>query len=133
MLSILGASSVPVIRRADSRRTRTPNAVMTTFASPTQGGSAIALWRVDMAPGSTGPLHAFDTEQVWTVLDGGATVTLDGEDLAVAAGDSVVLPAGALRRVAADPHTGVAVVVAAAAGARAAVPGDDPVLPAWVA
>ncbi len=121
-----------VIRRADSRRTRTPNAVMTTFASPTQGGSGIALWRVDMAPGAAGPLHAFDAEQVWTVLDGGATVTLDGEELTVAAGDSVVLPAGALRRVAADPHAGVAAVVAAVAGARAAVPGDEPVLPAWI-
>ncbi len=124
---------MPVIRRADSRRTRTPNAVMTTFASPTQGGSGIALWRVDMAPGAAGPLHAFDTEQVWTVLDGGATVTLDGEDLAVAAGDSVVLPAGALRRIAADPDAGVAAVVAAAGGARAVVPGDEPVLPAWIA
>ncbi len=124
---------MPVIRRADSRRTRTPNAVMTTFASPTQGGSGIALWRVDMAPGAAGPLHAFDTEQVWTVLDGGATVTLDGEDLTVAAGDSVVLPAGALRRITADPRTGVAAVAAAAAGARAAVPGDEPVLPAWLA
>jgi quercetin dioxygenase-like cupin family protein len=124
---------VSVIRRADSRRTRTPNAVMTTFASPTQGGSGIALWRVDMAPGAAGPLHAFDAEQVWTVLDGGATVTLDGEELTVAAGDSVVLPAGALRRVAADPHAGVAAVVAAVAGARAAVPGDEPVLPAWIA
>jgi quercetin dioxygenase-like cupin family protein len=123
---------VSVIRRADSRRTRTPNAVMTTFASPTQGGSGIALWRVDMAPGAAGPLHAFDAEQVWTVLDGGATVTLDGEELTVAAGDSVVLPAGALRRVAADPHAGVAAVVAAVAGARAAVPGDEPVLPAWI-
>ncbi len=124
---------MPVIRRADSRRTRTPNAVMTTFASPTQGGSGIALWRVDMAPGAAGPVHAFDTEQVWTVLDGGATVTLDGEDLAVAAGDSVVLPAGALRRIAADPDAGVAAVVAAAGGARAVVPGDEPVLPAWIA
>ena len=124
---------MPVIRRADARRTRTPNAEMTTFASPTQGGSGIALWRVDMAPDATGPLHVFDTEQVWAVLDGAATVTVAGDAVPVAPGDSLVLPAGTPRRIAADPVRGVVAVVAAAAGARAAVPGGEPVLPEWIA
>jgi len=75
---------MPVIRRTESRRTETPNAVMTTLASPTQGGAGMAVWRVDMRPGQAGPQHAIDTEQVWKVLAGGATiecgeVTLDVE------------------------------------------------------
>src|SRR5258708_13290107 len=106
MLSIVGGSRMPVIRPAASGRTETPNAVMTTLASPTQGGAGHAVWRVDMRPGQAGPLHAIDTEQVWTVLDGGATVELDGQELTVSPGDTLVLPADAPRRARADPAAG---------------------------
>jgi quercetin dioxygenase-like cupin family protein len=136
---------MPVIRNAESRRTETPNAVMTTLASPTQGGAGQAVWRVDMRPGQSGPLHAIDTEQVWTVLDGGATVELDGEVLTVAPGDTLILPADAPRRVSADPLAGFAAIAVAPAGTRAylldgtkvapgyAVPDGDKLAPAWVA
>ena len=91
-----------VTRDADSRRTETPNAVMTTLASSTQGGSEIAVWRVEMAPEASGPPHIFDTEQVWTVLGGGARILLAGEEIAVATGDTVIMPADTLRQVFAD-------------------------------
>src|SRR5260370_17745984 len=102
MLSMVGGSGMPAIRHADSRRTETPNAVMTTLASPTQGGAGHAVWRVDMRPGQAGPLHAIDTEQVWTVLDGGATVELDGQELTVSPGATLALPPDAPRP--ATPH-----------------------------
>ncbi|TDD86074.1 cupin domain-containing protein [Actinomadura rubrisoli] len=106
-----------LIRDTDSRRTDTPNGTMTTLATPTQGGtSGIAVWRVDMAAGKTGPRHAFDTEQVWTFLEGSATVDLDGRELEIGPGDTVVLPAGAARQMTSDPGTGFAAVVAAPAG-----------------
>lgn len=133
-----------VIRHAESRRTETPNAVMTTLASPTQGGSAQAVWRVDMGPDQVGPPHAIDAEQVWTVLDGGATVDLGGEKLTVGPGDTLVIPADVPRRLGSDPVTGFAAIVVAPAGMRAyvvddtrvsahcAVPDGDKLLPAWV-
>ena len=136
---------MPVIRSAETRRTETPSAVMTTLASPTQGGAGQAVWRVDMRPGQTGPLHAIDTEQVWTVLDGGATVELDGQALTVGPGDTLILPADAPRRVSADPAAGFAAIAVAPAGTRAytldatsvapgcAVPDGDKLVPAWVA
>jgi quercetin dioxygenase-like cupin family protein len=136
---------MPVIRRAETRRTETPNAVMTTLASPTQGGAGQAVWRVDMRPGQAGPLHAIDTEQVWTVLDGGATVELGGQALTVGPGDTLILPADAPRRVSADPAAGFAAIAVAPAGTRAytldgtrvapgcAVPDGDKLVPAWVA
>lgn len=135
---------MPVIRRAESRRTETLNAVMTTLASPTQGGAGQAVWRVDMRAGQAGPLHAIDTEQVWTVLDGAAAVELDGETLRIEPGDTLVIPAGAPRLVRADQAAGVAAIVVAPAGMRAypldgtivapayAVPDGDKVIPAWV-
>ncbi len=136
---------MPVIRHAGSRRTETPNAVMTTLASPAQGGAGQALWRVDMRPGQAGPLHAIDTEQVWTVLDGSATVELDGETLTVGPGDTMIFPADAPRRITAGPAPGVTAIAAAPAGTRAylldsprvrpdrAVPDSDKLVPAWMA
>ncbi|SNR22793.1 cupin domain-containing protein [Actinomadura mexicana] len=134
-----------LIRNAESRRTETPNGVMTTAATPTQGGTeGIAVWRQEVPPGRTGPLHAFDTEQVWTILDGTATVDLDGRRLEAGAGDTVVLPADAPRRFTAG-DTGFTAVVAAHAGCLAYDPdalvdetrcaiapqGDERIVPPW--
>jgi quercetin dioxygenase-like cupin family protein len=145
MLSSLGESAMPVIRYAESRQTRTPVATMTTLASPTQGGAGQVVWRVDMESGKTGPLHAIDTEQVWTVLDGRATVELDGETFTVGPGDTLILPADAPRRLSTGAQAGFAAIAVAPAGTRAytldgtrvapgcAVPDGDKLVPAWVA
>jgi quercetin dioxygenase-like cupin family protein len=124
---------MPVVRHADARRTSTPNATMTTYASPTVGGATTALWRVEMTPGASGPHHTFDVEQIWTVLDGAATVELDGEQAGVGPGDTLVLPAGAPRRIHADPRAGFTAIVTAPAGALATAAGAEPVLPPWIA
>ncbi|MFG1946060.1 cupin domain-containing protein [Nonomuraea sp. NPDC048826] len=107
-----------VIRDAQARRIETPNGTMTTLASPTQGESGQAVWRVDATPGSTGPLHAFDTESVWTWLAGTCTVRLGADQVEVAAGDTMVLPAGVLRQLVADERDGFAAIVAAPAGVQ---------------
>ncbi|MGN9843010.1 cupin domain-containing protein [Nonomuraea sp. H19] len=123
-----------VIRAADARRSETPNGVMTTYASPTQGGASRSLWRVEAHPGAVGPVHDFDVEQVWSWLAGAATVELGGDTFAVAAGDTVVMPARTLRQVLADPDTGYTAVVTAPAGARArSADGADYGVPPWIA
>ncbi|TDD46918.1 cupin domain-containing protein [Nonomuraea terrae] len=123
-----------VIRHVEARRSETPGGVMTTFASPTQGGASRALWKVEVKPGVAGPVHDFDAEQVWTWVAGAATVELGGETFAVGAGDTVVMPARTVRRVLADPATGYTAVVTAPAGARAmGADGADYGVPAWIA
>jgi quercetin dioxygenase-like cupin family protein len=124
-----------VIRAAQARRSETAGGVMTTFASPTQGGASRSLWRVDARPGAEGPVHDFDAEQVWTWLSGAATVELGGEAYRVEAGDTVVMPPRTVRRVLADPDQGYVAVVTAAAGARALkADGDgDYGVPPWIA
>ncbi|QKG21333.1 cupin domain-containing protein [Actinomadura verrucosospora] len=134
-----------LVRNADRRRTETPNGVMTTLATPTQGGTeGIAVWRVDATPGRTGPLHAFDTEQVWTFLDGAVTVDLDGRKMEVGPGDTVVLPPHLPRQLTASDK-GFTALVAAHAGCLAYDPdavvdeskcelapqGDERIVPPW--
>lgn len=134
-----------VIRNAETRRTETPNAVMTTLASPTQGESAQAVWRVEMRPGQAGPLHGIDAEQVWTVLDGGAGIEAGADTASLRPGDTIVLPADIARRITADPRAGLVAIVAAPASMRAfvlsgtpagphpAAADADKLVPAWVA
>ncbi|TMR04786.1 cupin [Nonomuraea turkmeniaca] len=108
---------------ADSRRTETPNGVMTTLASPTQGQAGRAVWRVDARPGMEGPVHAFDAEVVWTWIGGAAVVELGGERYEVAAGDTMVLPADVSRRMFADPVRGFVSIVVAPPGTQVYNPG----------
>jgi quercetin dioxygenase-like cupin family protein len=136
---------MPVIRNTESRRTETPNAVMTTLASPTQGDAGSAVWRVEMRPGQAGPRHAMDREQVWTVLEGRALVLLGADSVEVGPGDTLVLPADVPRQLTAGPAAGVVLIGVAPAGIRAyvldgsavdphcAVPDQDKLVPAWVA
>ncbi|MEV0235151.1 cupin [Nonomuraea sp. NPDC050786] len=121
-----------VIRAAEARRSETPAGVMTTFASPTQGGASRSLWRVDARPGAEGPVHDFDSEQVWSWVAGAATVELGGDTFSVAAGDTVVMPARTVRRIVADP-AGYTAIVTAPAGARAmTADGADFGVPPWI-
>jgi quercetin dioxygenase-like cupin family protein len=124
---------MPLVRRDATRRVETPNAAMTTYASPSQGGSRQALWRVEMAPGASGPVHVMDGEQIWTVLDGAAVVTVDDEQVEAAVGDTVVLEAGRTRRIAADPGRGLTAIVTGPGADVASGPGREPTVPPWIA
>ena len=122
-----------VIREHQTRRVETPNAVMITLASPTQGGSTQALWRVDMPAGARGPVHAMDGEQIWTVLAGAATVVIGGERHELGAGDTLVIASDVRRQVIVADDRALSAVVTGRGGARARPVGGDPVVPPWIA
>jgi quercetin dioxygenase-like cupin family protein len=125
---------MPTVHAADARRTETPNATMTTLASPTLGPSAgLSLWRVEMEAGASGPVHAFDSEQVWTALDGELTVDVDGTSTELTAGDTIVISAGAERQV--HARSGACLLVCGHGAAIVSVPGEEGPrgTPAWIA
>ncbi|MEV4537674.1 cupin domain-containing protein [Asanoa sp. NPDC049518] len=121
-----------VIRSTETRRHETPAGVTTTLASPTVGGASRPVWRVEMAAGSAGPVHTIDTEQIWTVLSGGASVRLDGTDVRLDEGDTLVLAADVERQVTADAEGGLTAIVTSAAGSMATA-GGKRVQPPWTA
>jgi quercetin dioxygenase-like cupin family protein len=125
---------VLVIRAGDRRRSETPNATMTTLASPTLGATAdLSMWQVEMTAGAQGPRHVFDSEQVWTVLEGQLAATVAGEQSELRAGDTVVLPADAERQLSAT--TDVRALVCGHGDATPRVPGEHAPrgTPPWIA
>ncbi len=111
------------IRAVKARQTETPNVLMTTLASPSQGPTAqLSMWLVDMRAGQQGPPHFFDTEQIWHLLEGDVDIAVEGEHMALSPGDTLILPAGSVRQVSA--HTDVRLVVCGHGYAVATVPGE---------
>lgn len=125
-----------VVRRTAARVSETPNALMTTLASPSLSGTTtVSMWRVEMSAGQVGPVHSFDVEQVWTVLAGTPTITVDGESIGLEAGDTIHLPAEAVRQVRAQD--GATFLVTGPATARATaldgpLAGAAPGVPPWI-
>jgi quercetin dioxygenase-like cupin family protein len=121
------------VRNSEVRRTETPNAVMTTLASPSQGPTtALSLWQVAMTAGQRGPSHVFDSEQVWHVLAGKVDIAADGQVVSLVSGDTVVLAAGTERQVRAVTDTQL--MVCGYGTAVVSVPGEDSSrgVPAWI-
>ena len=122
-----------LVKRADARTPTTPNATMTTLASPTLGAtSGRSLWIVDMTAGATGPMHVFDSEQIWTVIDGTAAIEIEGVAYPLDAGDTLVIPAGAERQVHATTACRMLVTGDAAATARVTGESESRGTPAWI-
>ena len=126
---------VTTIRSEERRVTTTPNASMTTLASPTLGlTSDLSMWQVEMTAGAQGPRHVFDTEQVWTVLAGRLRVAVaDAEVADMEPGDTIVLRADVERQISAT--TAVRLLVCGRGNAVARVPGEDTPrgTPPWIA
>lgn len=125
---------IDVVRATDTRRTETPNATMTTLASPTLGASdGLSLWEVEMSAGASGPRHAFDSEQLWTVRAGRVVVDVGCESCQLERGDTVLLPAGVERQI--HAATAARILVCGHGRAVVSVPGDPAPrgTPAWIA
>lgn len=132
-MSSTDTATAQVVRAAEARRTDTPNATMTTLASPTVGEAAtIALWRVAYPSGATGPLHTMDSEQVWTLESGAAACRVGGECHELAPGDTIRIAAGAERQFTSD--AGARFVVCGHANAVARTDANPAgTVPPWIA
>lgn len=122
------------VRATEARRTETPNATMTTLASPTLGDSTrLSLWEVAMPGGAQGPRHTFDSEQLWTIAEGELRIELDGTAVELQTGDTLALPAGAERRITAVRDTRA--LVCGHGDAVVRVAGEDTTrgTPPWIA
>ena len=81
-----------LVRSAEAPSWELPGWKMSGLASPSRGSTELSTWRVSIDPNTDGPLHTVDREIVLMVLEGVATVTLEGTAVAIPAGDAFVIP-----------------------------------------
>ncbi len=90
----------------------TPNARMRSYATPSQNGSGLAVWRTEMEPTASGPMHRADREQVLVVVAGHVRVSLGDGLRDLGPGDAAVIPAG-VERMISNPFSDQAILIAA--------------------
>src|SRR3954447_11703831 len=82
-----------IIRSADAPGFAAPGATFTGYAAPSRGADRVSLWSLELAPGSTSPLHRIDCEEIFLGLEGRAVAAFGGAEHAVGTGDCLVVPA----------------------------------------
>ena len=109
-----------------------PGSTCRSYAAPATGSEELCAWRLDVEPGTEGVAHRVSREEVFLLLGGRLTVTLDGVTGDLAAGDALVVPAGSELR--ADNRTGEVATawVTTSVGLRATMADGSSISPPWV-
>jgi quercetin dioxygenase-like cupin family protein len=124
--------TVPVERTADHPTFELGGNTITSLAAPSRGAHEAALFRISLPPGGGLPAHHHDHLDVFAVEAGGGTFHIDDASFELAAGDSVVVPVGAVHYLEAGDD-GASIVVTMLAGTTL-VRADDgsEIVPPWV-
>lgn len=124
---------MPFIDHADAPRFDLHGASFTGLAAPSRGATENAVWLVTLPPRSEGVPHRLTREEIFVVLEGAATATLEGREHALTPGSALVVPAHAELTIA-NPHDlpfrSVAVLPV---GGQALVGDNPPFTPPWAA
>jgi quercetin dioxygenase-like cupin family protein len=102
------------------------------LATPSRGAAETAVWQVEIAPGTPATPHSLTREEVFVVLDGLASVRLDGGDEQVAGPDAaIVVPPGVDIELANAGATPLRLLCCLPAGGRARTADGAVFTPPW--
>jgi quercetin dioxygenase-like cupin family protein len=82
-----------LIKHTDAPVFEAEGTTVTAYAAPSRGAGEISLWQLELAPGSTSPLHHMDREEVFLALEGQARLTVGNTEHPLGPGDCLILPA----------------------------------------
>jgi mannose-6-phosphate isomerase-like protein (cupin superfamily) len=133
---------LPVIRAADApvyTFTRpgqdpaipTPHLKIHGYAAPSRGSKELCTWRIILAPGLPQREGVVNHEEFFMVLSGTATVTLDGTQYELSAGDGVVVPANTSVGMGNLHDEPVEMIEVCPVGIQVSFPGMQPFVPDW--
>jgi quercetin dioxygenase-like cupin family protein len=110
-----------------------PGVTFTGLAAPSRGAADTAVWRISLAPGSSGATHQLTREEIFVCLSGHASVRLGADVLPLSPGDTLIVP----------PHTDFGLdnpgdtpfeaVAIFPVGGQAILPGQPAFTPPWAA
>jgi quercetin dioxygenase-like cupin family protein len=123
---------MPVIDHSDQRQHEVHGARFQALASPSLGSAETSVWRLRLAPGTPGVPHRVTREEIFVVLGGSATATLDGDPKPLSPGATLVLPAGVELSLATGDEP-LEAIVCLPVGGQAVVGDGEPFTPPWAA
>jgi len=103
----------------------------TSLATPSRGSRETAVWRVDIAPGTPATPHSLTREEVFVVLDGMASVEIDGVCASAGPGDAIVVPAEVEFALSNEQDQPLRLLCCLPVGGQGRIAGGDPFTPPW--
>ena len=122
---------MPVFTMADARPFQLHGARFESVVAPSAGSAELCAWRTTVAPGTTGQPHIVNHEEVFLVLAGTPTMTLDGTPTRLAPGSVAFVPAGSSVRLDNDADEEAQLWVTTVVGLTASTPAGDRIVPPW--
>ncbi len=111
---------MPVTRAADSPTFTLPGFRFVGLTAPSRGASEICTWRLHVEPNtSSGPAHWLDHEEVFILLEGMLQAVINDEQISLAAGDALAVPAQARIQLSNPSDAPAQALVCVPAGMRA--------------
>src|SRR5690242_6703064 len=86
--------AMPVITAAAAPTFELPHLRVTGHAAPSRGAAETCVWRIRLDPGTPGTLHSVDKEEIFVGLSGEARATVEGREVVLRPGDTLIVPAG---------------------------------------
>ena len=120
----------PVATLSDAPTFETEGFTFRSLAVPSRGSRELAIWQVTGAAGARSVRHCMSREEVFVVLDGLLTATIDDLPVTAIAGDALVVPAGAMLELSNDGAVPLRLMACTSVGMQATV-GDATFAPPW--
>jgi len=123
-----------IVRATESPRFDLPGVHFFGLLAPGRGSTELCTWRLEVDPvaGAHGESHHLDHEEVFVILEGSLTITIDGQAFDLGAGDALAVPARSLLSVANRTSAKASALVCIQAGFRATMAGGEEIgTPPW--
>jgi mannose-6-phosphate isomerase-like protein (cupin superfamily) len=123
-----------VVRATESPRFDLPGIHFFGLLAPSRGSTELCTWRLEVDPGVgiDGEPHQLDHEEVFVILQGSLTITVEGQAFDLMVGDSIAVPPHSLLSVANRTSEKASALVCIRAGFRAIMAnGEEFGTPPW--
>ena len=120
-----------VIRDQSIPASGTPGNFTAGLATPSRGATQVSIIRQRQIPNAANPPHRHDQEEVMVQLAGIVTVTVAGEAVTLAPGDTLIVPAETVHQIVNPGDRAAEWLIVAPCGVRYFHPSGEEILPEW--
>ncbi len=123
---------MPIVHETDVVVHQMHGATFHSFAAPASGSKELCAWRLELAGGTAGQPHQVSKEEVFVLLTGQLTVTLDGVSSTLTPGEVILVPPGSSLCIDNDAAEPATAWVTTSVGLQATMANGAVISPPWV-